>query len=80
MRLFHRPGSVLQSCFLATCAIRGATAALAFTNSFNGLTAGASFDLEWSGASGTSSVTLLSGASSSQVEVNKVACMLITLA
>ena len=62
---------VLQLC-IAVFGIRGADAALAFTGSLDGLTAGASFDVTWSGAVGTSSLTLLSGTT----VVNKIACKL----
>lgn len=69
MRFFSRQELVLQLCLVAF-GIRGAIAALAFTGSLTGLTAGAPFDVTWSGAVGTSSLTMLSGST----VVNKIAC------
>ncbi|KAH8754017.1 hypothetical protein F5882DRAFT_53132 [Hyaloscypha sp. PMI_1271] len=68
MRLFGRKELVLQLC-VAAFGVRGAAAALAFTGSLDGLTAGAPFDVKWSGAIGTSTLTLLSGST----VVNKIA-------
>lgn len=71
MKLFSRQELTLQLCFLAGFAIRETAAGLAFTGSLNGLTAGAPFDVTWSGAVGTSTLTLLSGTT----VVNNIACM-----
>lgn len=71
MKLLGRKEFVLQSC-LAALGMRGAAASLAFTGSLDGLTAGAPFDVTWTGAVGTSSLTLLSGTA----VVNKIACVL----
>jgi hypothetical protein len=69
MRFFSRRELILQLCF-AVFGIRRATATLAFTGSLTGLTASAQFDVTWSGAVGTSSLTLLSGTT----VVNRIAC------
>jgi hypothetical protein len=74
MRLFGRKELVLQLC-VAAFGVRGAAAALAFTGSLDGLTAGAPCDVKWSGAIGTSTLTLLSGST----VVNKIACALNNL-
>lgn len=71
MKFFSRQGSGLQLC-LANFGLLGARAALAFTGSLTGLTVGAPFDVTWSGAVGTWTLTLLNGTR----VVNKITCML----
>lgn len=72
MRSILRQALVLEL-YLFAVAVRDAGAALAFTGSLDGLTAGAPFDVTWSGAVGTSSLTLLSGTT----VVNDIACKLM---
>ncbi|KAK0125561.1 hypothetical protein ONS95_000432 [Cadophora gregata] len=54
--------ALLHTCLLSIFAFQKSAAALAFTNpSLAGLTAGAPYNLTWSGASGTTTVTLQNG-------------------
>jgi hypothetical protein len=65
---------------LYTFAIERVVSSLVFTNpSLSGLTAGAPFNLTWTGAVGTATVTLQNGTASQIKTVNVVACMSILL-
>merc|ERR1711881_336342 len=60
--LCYWKGALLHTVLLSIFAFQKSAAALAFTNpSLAGLTAGAPYNLTWSGASGTTTVTLQNG-------------------
>merc|ERR1712000_594745 len=62
MGLCYWKGALLHTVLLSIFAFQKSAAALAFTNpSLAGLTAGAPYNLTWSGASGTTTVTLQNG-------------------
>ncbi|KAH7419419.1 hypothetical protein BKA64DRAFT_699452 [Cadophora sp. MPI-SDFR-AT-0126] len=62
MELCYWKGALLHTYILSIFVFQKSAAALAFTNpSLAGLTAGAPFNLTWSGASGTTTVTLQNG-------------------
>ncbi len=70
----------LGVCLLSAFAIEKVAANLVFTNSdLSGITAGAPFNLTWSGASGTTTLTLVNGtengASSNVNTVDVILCM-----
>ncbi|PVH79137.1 hypothetical protein DL98DRAFT_229457 [Cadophora sp. DSE1049] len=62
MGLCYWKGALLHTCLLSIFAFQKSAAALVFINpSLAGLTAGAPYNLTWSGASGTTTVTLQNG-------------------
>jgi hypothetical protein len=62
MRSLSSQSLLVQLCLVNIFAIGRVAAALAFTNpSLSGLTAGEPFTLTWSGASGTTTLTLQNG-------------------
>ncbi len=69
---------MLQTCLLSVLAIESALATLVFTNpSFSDLTAGAPFNVTWSGASGTTTLTLQNGTANNINTVGVIACTLL---
>merc|ERR1712093_99923 len=67
MGLCYWKGALLHTVLLSIFAFQKSAAALAFTNpSLAGLTAGAPVNLTWSGASGTTTITLQNGTANSR--------------
>jgi hypothetical protein len=66
---------LLQLIFVFIFAIGNVAGQLKFTNpSLDGLTAGAPFNLTWTGAAGTTTLTLQNGTASNRNTVDTVAC------
>ncbi|CZT13715.1 hypothetical protein WAI453_008120 [Rhynchosporium graminicola] len=66
--------ALLHACLLSIFAIQKSAAALAFTNpSLAGLTAGVPYNLSWSGAAGTTTLTLQTGTGNSFDDVEIIA-------
>ena len=77
MGLCYWKGALLHTVLLSIFAIQKSAAALVFTNpSLAGLTAGAPVNLTWSGASGTTTVTLQNGTANDLETVTVIACKL----
>jgi hypothetical protein len=75
MRSLSSHSLLVQLCLVNIFAIGRVAAALAFTNpSLSGLTAGEPFTLTWSGASGTTTLTLQNG--NPLQTVDTIACKL----
>ncbi|KAL2075465.1 hypothetical protein VTL71DRAFT_408 [Oculimacula yallundae] len=74
MGLCYWKRSLLQACLLSFFAVEKTTAALAFTNpSLAGLTAGVPYNLTWSGAAGSTTLTLQNGTENTFNDVEIIA-------